>query len=81
MAAQGDQAAPKAPKLKPNDAQSLPKVAQRPPKTPKREQNDHKMWPEVLQKCKKSNKKKQLGSGTILESIFELKIFKFEQIW
>ena len=36
MGAQGDQAAPKAPKLKPNDAQSLPKVAQRPPQDSKR---------------------------------------------
>ena len=43
MGAQGDQAAPKAPKLKPNDAQSLPKVAQRPPKTPKGLQNDPQM--------------------------------------
>ena len=32
---QGDQAAPKAPKLKPKDAQSIPKVAQRHTKIPK----------------------------------------------
>ena len=35
MGAQGDQAAPKAPKLKPKDAQGLPKVLQRHPKIPK----------------------------------------------
>ena len=43
MGAQGDQVAPKASKLKANDAQSLPKVAQRPPKTPKGLQNDPQM--------------------------------------
>ena len=57
MGAQGDQAAPKAPKFKPNDAQSLPKVAQRPPKIPKGLQNDPQMLPKMLQKCEKSNNK------------------------
>ena len=50
MGAQGDQAAPKAPKLKPNDAQSLPKVDQRPPKTSK----GAKTTPKCDQKCSKN---------------------------
>ena len=46
MEAQGDQTAPKAPKLKAEAAQSLPKIAQSPPKTPK-----------VVQKASKSGQK------------------------
>ena len=51
MGAQGDQAAPKAPKLTPSDAQSLPKPAQSHPKTPKVVQSDAKMVPKVIKSC------------------------------
>ena len=57
MGAQGDQVAPRVPKLKANDAQSLPKVIQRHPKTPKVFQDEPKIGPEVLQNCQKSSKK------------------------
>ena len=52
MGAQGDQAAPKAPKLKPDDDQSLPKVAQSRPKTPK-----------VVQKASKSEANMEQNGG------------------
>ena len=45
---QGDQAAPKSPKLTPSDAQILPKVAQSCPKTPKVVQKAPKMRPKVF---------------------------------
>ena len=73
MGAQGDQAAPKAPKLKPNDAQSLPKVAQRLPKTPKGRQNDPKMQPKVLQKCKKSSNKNNWDRERCWRTYFDRK--------
>ena len=45
MGAQGDQSAPKAPKLKAEAAQSLPKIAQGDPKTPKVVQKASKSGP------------------------------------
>ena len=52
IGAQGDQAAPRAPKLKPNDGQSLPKVLQRHPKIPKVSKSDQK-W---SKSCKNASK-------------------------
>ena len=57
MGAQGDQAAPKAPKLKPSDAQSLPKVVQGSPETSKVFWKDPTMSPKVLGNHEKSIKK------------------------
>ena len=63
MGAQGDQAAPKAPKLKPDDPQSLPKVAQSYPKIPKsgpkRSQNVTRSAPKLSQNTKGSDEFKQ----------------------
>jgi len=50
MGAQGDQAAPKASKLKPNDGQSLPKVLQR-----------HTKIQKVAQSCQKWSKSGKKG--------------------
>ena len=48
MKPQGDQAALKARKLTPNNAQGLPKPIQSRPKTPKAVQSDHKIGPKVV---------------------------------
>ena len=84
MGAQGDQAAPKAPKLKPKDAQSLPKVLQRHPKilkvpkvaksNPKVAKKDPTMSPKLLKIVKKTYEE----FGTILERIFIRKMFNFD---
>ena len=86
MGAQGDQAAPKAPKLKPKDAQSLPKVVKRHPKIQKVTKSAKsgpkvaKTGPKMSQKLSKIVNKTYEEFGTILERIFSQNIFNVEWI-
>ena len=59
MGAQGEQAAPKAPKLKPKDAQSFPKVVQRHPKIPKVAQSGKKWSKSGKKRVPKIDKNRQ----------------------
>ena len=86
MGAQGDQAAPKAPKLMPSDAHSLPKVVQRHPKIPKVAKvakscpKVAKTDPKMRQEISKIVKQTYEEFGTILERIFNQQIFNLEWI-
>ena len=83
MGAQGDQAAPKAPKLKPKDAQGLPKVLQRHPKIPKvakicqkwfkSSKNGSKNEPKIVQNRQKNIRRNWNDFGEDIQS----KIFDF----
>ena len=76
MGAQGDQAAPKAPKLKAEAAQSLPKIAQSHPRTPKVIQKASKSGPKIGQHWEKTVPEFR----SMLETIFGVKILNVEPI-